>query len=831
MPTGRAVLLLRRLSTGDNRFKSLNLNQNSAKEPLVGNPVCTHRDLVLPKRLSTFGPNNIAVPQLTRSFSDNKIIMASSNAEIPPTEQPKHTNRLISEKSPYLLQHAHNPVQWYPWCQEAIDKAKKENKLIFLSVGYSTCHWCHVMEKESFENEDVAKVMNEHFINIKVDREERPDIDRVYMLFILATSGGGGWPMSVFLTPELRPVTGGTYFPPEDRWGRPGFKTILLSLANKWKENQEQFMEASLNIMQALQKISLVDSESSNNSIPGEATWEKCVRRYINNYYEPEFGGFGSAPKFPQASIFNFLFHYYARDKNNAEGKKCLDMCLYTLTKIAKGGIHDHISSGFARYSVDNDWHVPHFEKMLYDQAQLTVAYTDAYLATKDDFFAEVVRDIIKYVNRDLRHPTGGYYSAEDADSYPEVGAPHKKEGAFCTWQYKELKSLLEHKKVNDSLTYLDVFCDYFSVEADGNVSPGSDPHGELTNQNVLIIYGSKQETAEKFKLSMEQFDQVINDCVQILYEARQKRPRPHLDTKMLCSWNGLMIAGLAQAGQGLGEKQFVEDAIKTAEFIRTHLYDETNKILLHSCYRAEDGTIAQTEEPIKGFLDDYAFLIKGLLDLYEASLDYRWLKWARDLQQKQNELFWDPVNGGYYTCSMDDASVVLRLKEDQDGAEPSGNSVACHNLQRLAAYADKSAAPEGGDGEREMAMKLLKAFSKRLNDAPTSLPEMMSALMFYNDSPTQVLIAGGCSDPRTLELVRVVRSRLLPGRVLAVADPAAESPAGMSDILLSRIRSVGDVPTAYVCRRYACSLPVTDVKQLENLLDEAPAAPSLNTK
>lgn len=530
------------------------------------------------------------MPPLTRSLSDNKIIMATPNA--PPTEQPKHTNRLISEKSPYLLQHAHNPVQWYPWGQEAIDKAKKENKLIFLSVGYSTCHWCHVMEKESFESEEVAKIMNEYFINIKVDREERPDIDRVYMLFILATSGGGGWPMSVFLTPDLRPITGGTYFPPEDRWGRPGFKTILLSLANKWKANNEQCLEVGQNIMEALKKISLVDSGSSN-SVPGEATWEKCIRRYMTNY-EPEFGGFGNAPKFPQASIFNFLFHYYARDKNNVEGKKCLDMCLYTLTKIAKGGIHDHISSGFARYSVDNDWHVPHFEKMLYDQAQLTVAYTDAYLATKDEFYAEVVRDIIKYVNRDLRHESGGFYSAEDADSYPEVGATHKKEGAFCTWEYKELKSLLEDKKIN-SVSYLDVFCDYFSVEEDGNVSPESDPHQELTNRNVLIVYGSKQDTAQKFELSMEQFDQVISECVEILYEARQKRPRPHLDTKMLCSWNGLMITGLAQAGQGLGEKQFVEDAIKAADFIQKHLYDESQKILLHSCYRGEDGSIAQT--------------------------------------------------------------------------------------------------------------------------------------------------------------------------------------------------------------------------------------------
>ncbi|XP_026750285.2 spermatogenesis-associated protein 20 isoform X1 [Galleria mellonella] len=828
MPTGRAVLLLRRLSSGDNRFKNLNFNQNTTKEPLVVNPVCSHRDLAVPKRLSTFSHSNLPTPPLCRSLSDNILKMTSPSAESKPLEKCKYTNCLISEKSPYLLQHAHNPVQWYPWCQEAIDKAKKENKLIFLSVGYSTCHWCHVMEKESFENEDVAKIMNEHFVNIKVDREERPDIDRVYMLFVMATNGSGGWPMSVFLTPDLRPVTGGTYFPPEDRWGRPGFKSILLSLAKKWKENQSQFLEASMNIMDALQKISIVDGENST-SVPGEATWDRCVQRYMSNY-EPEFGGFGTAPKFPQASIFNFLFHYYARDKSHPEGKKCLEMCLYTLTKIAKGGIHDHVSSGFARYSVDNDWHVPHFEKMLYDQAQLLVAYTDAFLATKDEFYADVVHDIIKYVNRDLRHESGGFYSAEDADSYPTTEATHKKEGAFCVWEYDELKSIIGDKKIN-SIPYMDIFADYFSIEEDGNISPTSDPHGELTNKNVLIVYGSKEETANKFGLSIDQLNQVLSECIDILYQARQKRPRPHLDSKMLCSWNGLMIAGLAQAGQGLAEKDYVEDAIKTAQFIKKHLYDQSTHTLLHSCYKAEDGSVAQTINPIKGFLDDYAFLIKGLLDLYEASLDLGWLNWARELQQTQDKLFWDPVNSGYFTCSAEDSTVVLRLKEDQDGAEPSGNSVACHNLQRLAAYADKSAAPEGGDHEREMAKQLLLAFSKRLTASPTALPEMMSALMFYNDSPTQVLISGGCSDPRTLELVRVVRSRLLPGRVLAVADPTAESPAGMSDILLSRIRSAGDVPTAYVCRRYACSLPVTDVKQLESLLDEAPATTSTKSK
>ncbi|KAL4704222.1 hypothetical protein ACJJTC_011848 [Scirpophaga incertulas] len=813
MPSSRAVLFLRQLSKGD-KLKSINFNQTTAKE-ILAYPVCNHRDLAIPRRLSSFsGQSDHPTRPRSSSLSDTLIKMTTTTSDSNSVEKPKFTNRLIHEKSPYLLQHAHNPVQWYPWCREAIDKAKAENKLIFLSVGYSTCHWCHVMEKETFENEEIAKIMNENFINIKVDREERPDIDRIYMLFVLATSGSGGWPMSVFLTPDLQPVTGGTYFPPDDRWGRPGFKTVLLNLAKKWQQNKDQLLEVGTNIVDALQKMSIVEPEVT--TLPGAETWDKCVRNFMSQY-EPQFGGFGTAPKFPQASIFNFLFHYYARDKSNPEGKKCLDMCLHTLTKIAKGGIHDHISCGFARYSVDNDWHVPHFEKMLYDQAQLLVAYINAFLATKDEFYAEVVQDIIKYVNRDLRHESGGYYSAEDADSYPKIGAKHKKEGAFCVWEYDEIKTLLAGKTIN-SIPYADIFCDYFGVEEDGNISPTSDPHGELAFKNVLIIYGSKEETASKFGLSLDQFNLVIKECTDILYEIRQSRPHPHLDTKILCSWNGLMVAGLAKAGQGLGEKQFVEDAVKTAEFIRTHLYNESEKKLLHSCYKAEDGSIAQTEQPIKGFLDDYAFLIKGLLDLYEASLDLRWLNWAKELQQTQNELFWDKDNGAYFTSSTENA-VVLRLKEDQDGAEPSGNSVSCHNLQRLAAYADKSAAPEGGEPHREMAKKLLLAFGKRLMESPTALPEMMSALMFYNDSPTQVLIAGGCTDPRTLELLRVVRSRLLPGRVLAVADPTAESPA-----VLSRIRSVGDRPTAYVCRRYACSLPVTDVKQLENLLDEEPA-------
>lgn len=519
---------------------------------------------------------------------------SASNVSGNNTQGHKFTNRLADERSPYLLQHAHNPVDWYPWGDEAFEKARRENKLIFLSVGYSTCHWCHVMEHESFENETVAKIMNHYYVNIKVDREERPDIDRVYMTFVQATSGRGGWPMSVFLTPELHPVTGGTYYPPEDKWGRPGFKTILLDLAHKWNEQKDDFMSTGAHIVKVLQEVSEI-SKSSKTISPVEEIWKKCIARYSREF-DDLFGGFGSAPKFPQASIFNFLFHAFSRDKKSEDGQKCLNMCLRTLKKMAHGGIHDHVSNGFARYSVDGKWHVPHFEKMLYDQAQLVIAYTDAYLATKDEFYSDVIKDILTYVSRDLSHESGGFYSAEDADSYPIHGAAHKLEGAFCVWEYEEIESLLRDQftttNKSDKLSYFDIFCHHFDVKKDGNIEPG---HGsELDNKNILIIYGSVEETAQKFDISVENLKEILEECREILYAARSKRPRPHLDSKMLCSWNGLMIAGYSQAGETLGDKQYVDRAIKAANFVKKYLYNSNKKILYRSCYRDESGEIAQ---------------------------------------------------------------------------------------------------------------------------------------------------------------------------------------------------------------------------------------------
>ncbi|KAJ9586527.1 hypothetical protein L9F63_019824, partial [Diploptera punctata] len=577
------------------------------------------------------------------------------------TTPPKHQNRLVYEKSPYLLQHASNPVEWYPWGEEAFEMAKREDKLIFLSVGYSTCHWCHVMERESFENEEIAKVMNEHFVNIKVDREERPDVDKMYMSFVQAASGHGGWPMSVFLTPDLQPISGGTYFPPEDRWPRPGFL-----YGGTFSDNRQKFSESGNKIVEVLKRTSVLDAAASGKhiNVPGEECWKKCIEQ-LSQSYEPQFGGFGESPKFPQPVNLNFLFHVHSREPNSEAGSRALDMCIYTLKMMAKGGIHDHVAQGFARYSTDERWHVPHFEKMLYDQAQLAVAYSSAYVATKDPFFADVVRDILTYVSRDLSDKSGGFYSAEDADSYPTHGASHKKEGAFCVWTYNEVTSLL-NKPVdgNNDTSLATVLSTHYDIKPQGNVNPYQDPHDELKNQNVLIALGSEEETANKLKLDLATVQTALKEGREILYEARQKRPRPHLDDKMLTSLQCLMISGFAKAGQALQEEVYIQRAIIAANFIKKHLYNPTAETLLRSCYKGTDGNIAQIGLPIQGFLDDYAFLIRGLLDLYESCFDSSWLEWAEVLQDQQDRLFWDDEGAAYFTSSASDTSILIRLKE-----------------------------------------------------------------------------------------------------------------------------------------------------------------------
>src|SRR5256886_259881 len=460
-----------------------------------------------------------------------------------------HTNRLAQEKSPYLLQHAHNPVDWYPWGEEAFAKARRENKPIFLSVGYSTCHWCHVMAHESFESEEVGAIVSREFVNIKVDREERPDVDRVYMTFVQATTGGGGWPMSVWLTPDLKPFVGGTYFPPEDRHGQPGFKKVLERIAAAWKQDHEKIAEQGARIVEALR-----EAQAAEMGTAGKIDTEILAAAYeqLSRNFDARDGGFGSAPKFPRPVTLNFLSRFYARDPKSDSGKHALEMDLFTLRKMAAGGMHDHLGGGFHRYSVDRYWHVPHFEKMLYDQAQLAVAYLDAFQITQDPQFESVSRDILGYVARDMTSKEGGFFSAEDADSLFEHGKPEHGEGVFYIWTKKEIDTAL-----GDAAEIFDFHC---GVQSHGNAPEGSDPQDEFRGKNILIERHTITETAQHFQKREDAVRDLLKQSREKLFAIRSRRPRPHLDDKIIAAWNGLMISAYARAAQGFEDPGYLEN-------------------------------------------------------------------------------------------------------------------------------------------------------------------------------------------------------------------------------------------------------------------------------
>ncbi|XP_050390968.1 spermatogenesis-associated protein 20 [Patella vulgata] len=722
-------------------------------------------------------------------------------------------NRLSEEKSPYLLQHAHNPVDWYPWGEEAFQKARDENKMIFLSVGYSSCHWCHVMERESFENEDIGQVLNENFVSIKVDSEERPDVDRVYMTFVQATTGGGGWPMSVWLAPDLTPIIGGTYFPPDDRYyNRPGFKTILLNIVEQWNSNQSELQEKGARILTALQKRTKF--EHQGQPIPDKETYERCFES-LEAVYDREFGGFGKAPKFPQSSNFDFVLRYFAMNKDNENGRQALDMTVNTLKMMAKGGIHDHIAQGFHRYSTDDMWHVPHFEKMLYDQGQLVVSYLEAFQITRNKIFEDTARDILEYVSRDLSHPDGGFYSAEDADSYPTHDANEKKEGAFCVWTKEELTSLLTEKVVGkDHTTFADIFCWHYHVMEDGNVDPYQDPHDELKGKNVLVVKGNIQQTAAHQAVDIDIVEDVLEKCRKILFEERLKRPKPHLDNKMVAAWNGLMISGYSKAGQILGDNLYTERAVKAAEFLYTHMFLQDWGILLRSSYTTEDQNISQIESTIEGFADDYAFVIRGLLDLYEACHDQKWLEWAELLQEKQNELFWDKEGGAYFSSCDDDPFIVIRMKEDQDGAEPSANSVSAMNLLRLSAMLDRSE-------WLAMATKIFCVFHGRLTEVPRAVPELICALMVFHSTTKQIIVAGNPEADDTAAMLKSIHSKFLLNKVLLLADSNENSFLYRKLPQLKNLKMIDGKATVYVCENFTCSLPTNSTEDLIKQLSD----------
>ena len=727
------------------------------------------------------------------------VTSSDTFAEAKPA-QPEHTNRLAQEKSPYLLQHAHNPVDWYPWGEEAFAKARRENKPIFLSVGYSTCHWCHVMAHESFENEEIAAVMNREFVNIKVDREERPDVDRVYMTFVQATTGGGGWPMSVWLTPDLKPFVGGTYFPPEERYGQPAFKTVLERIATAWKENHDKIVEQGGKIVDALRESqSTATAEGKINAAILDTAY-----RQLDRNYDPKEGGFGNAPKFPRPVTLNFLTRFYARDPKSESGKHALEMVLFTLRKMAAGGMHDHIGGGFHRYSVDHYWHVPHFEKMLYDQAQLAIAYLDAFQVTRDQQYESVARDILDYVARDMASKEGGFFSAEDADSpvVAGIGDPgHTKiaEGAFYIWTKNEIDAAL-----GDAA---EIFDFHYGVQPHGNAPEGSDPQDEFRGKNILIERHTIAETAHHFEKTEEQVANLLAQNRAKLFSIRAKRPRPHLDDKIIAAWNGLMISAYARAAQILDEPRYLEIATRATKFLRTNLYEEKSKLL----YRNYRGG----RSDIEGFADDYAFVTQGLLDLYEASFDVEWLKFAVELQETQNRLFFDEKNGGYFSTSGKDKSVFLRMKDDNDGAEPAASSVAALNLLRLSQFRDDPAAA-GADRAR----KTIDAFATTLSHFPSAMPQMLVGLDSALSKPRQIVIAGRKDAPETKALLREVHRHFLPKTVVFLADGAeGQKFLGEKNEAIRAMSPIDGKPAAYVCENFTCKAPVTDPKALSELL------------
>ena len=716
-------------------------------------------------------------------------------AAVHPPAHVEHTNRLAQEKSPYLLQHAHNPVDWYPWGEEAFERARREKKPIFLSIGYSTCHWCHVMERESFENEEVAALMNSRFVNIKVDREERPDVDRVYMTFVQATTGGGGWPLNVWLTPGLKPFVGGTYFPPEDRDGQPSFTKVLLRISDAWTKDRAKITESGNQIMTALARSANAAPEGAGKV---DAKLIDAAYQQIARSYDARDGGFGGAPKFPRPVTLNFLFHVYHRSAPDSEmGDAALGMALLTLRKMAAGGMHDQLGGGFHRYSVDGAWRVPHFEKMLYDQAQLASAYLDAYQITGDLRYEAIARDTLDYVRRDLTDSGGGLYSAEDADSLTKAGGTEKAEGAFYVWTKEEIDQALgEHAELFDY---------QYGVEAAGNAPEGSDPQGEFRGKNILYERQTFAETAKHFGKSELDVDESMRYRRATLLELRAKRPRPHLDDKIITAWNGLMISAFARAAQVLGDTSYLDAAARAAEFVRTKLYD-ANAHTLGRSYRGGPADIA-------GFAEDYAFYIQGLLDLYEASFDSQWLQLAEQLQMTQDRLFWDDKHGGYFTSTGNDANILLRMKEDNDNAEPAASSIAARNLFRLAQIRDAKAL--GARGQ-----KTIDAFSTSLNHYPSALPQMLVALDFSLTKPKQIIIAGQPGATDTRELLEEVHRHYLPNTIVLLADGGAGQKflAGKLEEV-KEMKPIGGKAAAYVCENFSCKAPVTSVEELRKLL------------
>ena len=687
-------------------------------------------------------------------------------------------NKLIKEKSPYLLQHAYNPVDWHAWNEEAFEKAKAENKPIFLSIGYSTCHWCHVMEKESFEDAEVAELMNEAFVSIKVDREERPDIDHVYMTVCQMMTGSGGWPLTIVMTPDKKPFFAATYIPKGSRFGRTGLMELIPRISEVWRNRHKDVLESAENMTAALQ--------SMEKEKPGElldaGVFDKAFED-LSQRFDKTYGGFSGAPKFPTPHNFFFMLRYWRR----TDHQEALKMVEKTLQEIRWGGIFDQVGFGFHRYSTDKEWLVPHFEKMIYDQAMLALAYLETFQATGNTVYSDTAREIFAYVLRDLRSPEGGFYSAEDADS-------EGVEGKFYVWTEQELRETLPPDEA-------DLIVRVFHVEKNGNFR--EEASGENLGANILYTGKSLSDIASEMNLPEKELKKKIDSARSRLFEARERRIHPHKDDKILTDWNGLMVAALARGAQVLGDKAYSDAAEGAVEFILKKLRTPDGRLL----HRFREG-----EARIPAHLDDYAFLVWGLLETYEATFDARFLKTALELNKDMIHHFWDAQGGGLYFTSDDAENLIVRKKEVYDGALPSGNAVAMLNLLRLGRFT--------GDADLEdRAFKLQRAFSEQVRQFPSGYTQFLSAVDFSLSSSHDVVISGTLG---AKEMLDALRSRFSPNQVL-LFRPAGEDSSGIDAVAAyaKNYASVDGKATAYVCSGRSCKEPTTEVKELLALLDQ----------
>ncbi len=685
----------------------------------------------------------------------------------------KKPNRLIDEKSPYLLQHAYNPVDWYPWSCEAFRKAKDEDKPIFLSIGYSTCHWCHVMERESFENTETARLMNEVFVSIKVDREERPDIDNIYMLVCQLITGSGGWPLSIVMTPDKKPFFAGTYFPPDSRYGRIGFKDLIINIDLAWKNKRNEINESVEQISDYLRQINSTGSTTSLGTEILDSAFDQYERRYDSIH-----GGFGRAPKFPSPHNLMFLLRFWKRTGNS----KALEMVTHTLTEMSKGGMYDHIGFGFHRYSTDDKWLVPHFEKMLYDQALLAITYTEAYQVTREKEFKRIAEEIIEYVLRDMTSPLGGFYSAEDADS-------EGMEGKFYVWSKSEFYEILDEDDAGFAVRI-------FNVNESGNYN--DEAAGQQGRANILHLSENRSATAKTFEVTEGEFNTRYERIRSRIFNHRSKRIHPHKDDKILCDWNGLMIAALSIAGRAFSNSKFILAAEKAVGFINQYLQDDATKLLHHF----RDGSSA-----VAANLDDYAFLIWGLLELYRSTFKKAYLADSINLTDSVLKYFTDEKNGGFYFSPEFGEQMLIRTKEIYDGAIPSGNSVMLNNLIRLYRITSNS--------EYDIfAKQLIDSFSSSISKAPTSSAFLLSSLEYLYSGSAEIIIAGKSFDENAAKIASKLNSYFLPD--LTIIFTAREDEEYNPDLeYLGGYHSQDDKPLLYLCRNFACELPTDNAEDI----------------